>query len=159
MPQQIVDGVLKWCRDNDMRLVGKCKVMVINSNKEEQFFPNACHHDRKRSTGASNIIQIPWLRVQRSPKTRQTMGKCPRQNQESPISSKTFKVTSLQERRIAQCVQQLCSKLRPTYLASHQRRRRQPLHNNKSQKVLEQQSTTIAITNRNKDQDTMPNMW
>jgi hypothetical protein len=64
-------------------------------------------------TNAINIIQIPWHRVQRSTKTRQTMGKCPRQNQDSPISSKTLKVPWLQERRIAQCVQQLCPKPLP----------------------------------------------
>ncbi len=105
MPQQIVDGVLTQVVQRQRHATQRRE---MQSDGHQQHFPNTCHLDRKRSTRASNIIQIPWHRVQRSTKTRQTMGKCPRQNQDSPISSKTFKVPWLQERRIAQCVQQLC---------------------------------------------------
>jgi hypothetical protein len=30
LPQEKVDGIVRWCRDNDMRLnIGKCKVLVV----------------------------------------------------------------------------------------------------------------------------------
>ncbi len=38
LPQKVVDGIEKWCKDNDMRLnISKCKVMQISSNSDPNF--------------------------------------------------------------------------------------------------------------------------